>query len=287
MSSHCDLRQLLKPNDHIILDRGFRDAIDTLQNKYQLITHMPTCKAPNQKQLTTERANTSRLTTKVRYMVEVVNGKLSTLFRSNSKIHRNVTLTHALDDYRIAGAIINKFYTLHTPNANDINIATSMKNKLTSVNRLDTILANHHIDRARKNFQKMTASSIPDFPHYTLDHIANNITFGPYSIKQAQGYIKENFKTADTSIIEVYQDNNNVLGDNTTLLRAKVQSRHKNSKQYFTYITYDTTPTINNDTGSIQDWICTCHSGKRTMGPCAHATSVISFLSHDRYCKHM
>ena len=35
--------------------------------------------------------------------------------------------------------------------------------------------------------------------------------------------------------------------------------------------------------GTVNDWICTCHSGKRTMGPCAHATSVILYLSNERY----
>jgi hypothetical protein len=48
------------------------------------------------------------------------------------------------------------------------------------------------------------------------------------------------------------------------------------------YITYD--KTIKNHT-AIKDTICTCNIGKRTVGTCAHATSVILYLSNTRYAK--
>ena len=217
LSLNKDLRTLLRPNDHIILDRGFRDAIDTLKNKYHLTTHMPVCKSPRQKQLNTLQANESRLTTKTRYMVEIINGKLTNPFRANGKVHRNIELSHSLDDYRIAGALVNRFFTLHTPNTNDVNIATLMKTRLTTVNRLENLLSTYNIDKTRKDFQKMTASSIPDFPRFTIDHIANNITFGPYTIKQAQGYIKENFNNPENSIIELYKDQAHIFGSDTLL----------------------------------------------------------------------
>ena len=82
--------------------------------------------------------------------------------------------------------------------------------------------------------------------------------------------------------IEIYKDNNKIFDDNTVLLRARIQSRHVNSKKYFTYITYD--KTIKNHS-SIKDTICTCYTGKRTVGTCAHATSVILYLSNWRYTK--
>jgi hypothetical protein len=112
LKSNKELRQLIKPNDHVILDRGFRNIISTLQNKYKLITHMPTCKSPKQNQLTTAEANESRLTTKCRFVVETINGKLKKTFRANGMIHRNVTLQHSLDDFRIAAAITNNFFII-------------------------------------------------------------------------------------------------------------------------------------------------------------------------------
>lgn len=67
-----------------------------------------------------------------------------------------------------------------------------------------------------------------------------------------------------------------------TLLKAKIQSRHISSKKYVTYITYSKSSS-NNNNGTVNNWICTCHIGKRTVGPCAHATSVILYLSNERY----
>ena len=46
------------------------------------------------------------------------------------------------------------------------------------------------------------------------------------------------------------------------------------------YITYDKSI---NDYSSIKDTICTCNAGRRTMCACAHATSIILYLSNTRY----
>ena len=50
----------------------------------------------------------------------------------------------------------------------------------------------------------MTSSSVPDFPKLTINDIMENITFGSYQVEQAQSYIKENFKSLDNSLIELY-----------------------------------------------------------------------------------
>jgi hypothetical protein len=44
LKSNDNLKNLLKPNDLVILDRGFRDIIKKLEKDYKLITKMPTCK---------------------------------------------------------------------------------------------------------------------------------------------------------------------------------------------------------------------------------------------------
>ena len=38
-----ELKNLVKPKDFLILDRGFRDCIDDLKQKYHLIPKMPAC----------------------------------------------------------------------------------------------------------------------------------------------------------------------------------------------------------------------------------------------------
>ncbi len=43
MNNDKSLINILRPNDLAILDRGFRDVVDLLNRKYQLLTKMPTC----------------------------------------------------------------------------------------------------------------------------------------------------------------------------------------------------------------------------------------------------
>ena len=44
LDSNKELKALIKPNDLLILDRGFRDACGELKNTYHLIPKMPACK---------------------------------------------------------------------------------------------------------------------------------------------------------------------------------------------------------------------------------------------------
>ena len=66
----------------MIVDRGFRDAIQILKDKYKINTMMPNLLPKNQKQFTTEEANSSRLCTKMRWVIESVNGLLKECFRA-------------------------------------------------------------------------------------------------------------------------------------------------------------------------------------------------------------
>jgi hypothetical protein len=165
MESDKELRNLLKPGDHILVDRGFRDAVDKLQTTYRLQTHMPSCLSPRQKQLTTQQANQSRFVTKCRWPVEVVNGLLKTLFRSHDKVVQNVMLNHALDDFRIAGALINRFHRRLLSDEDDgLEIAEEMKRKLNTPNELETVVETLRLDRKRADFKKLDGKSITDFP---------------------------------------------------------------------------------------------------------------------------
>ena len=68
------LRKFLKEGDIFILDRGFRDIKDELeQNNFRVL--MPALKG-KRKQLITEESNNSRFVTKLRWAVESVHGVL-------------------------------------------------------------------------------------------------------------------------------------------------------------------------------------------------------------------
>jgi hypothetical protein len=70
---------------------------------------MPNCFPAGQKQFTKQEANESRLCTKIRWIVEGVNGLIKARFRVFDNRVENYSLVHFLADLRIAGAHINKF----------------------------------------------------------------------------------------------------------------------------------------------------------------------------------
>jgi hypothetical protein len=89
----------LQPNDNIILDRGFRDCIDELKKTYKLIPRMPT---------RTDGQLTFLLVTKVRCVVEVINGIFDQSFPASKKI-RNTMIPHIMTDFKIAAGFLILF----------------------------------------------------------------------------------------------------------------------------------------------------------------------------------
>lgn len=78
-------------NDVFVVDRGFRDAIDFLGEagfRVKLPCYLP----KGAKQHSTEEANMSRLITKVRWVVESVNGRIKQWIMLNKVIPN--TLIH-------------------------------------------------------------------------------------------------------------------------------------------------------------------------------------------------
>jgi hypothetical protein len=67
------LKTWLQPNDILLVDRGYRDSLPFL-NSIGIKTKMPSYLPRGEKQHSDEEANTSRLVTKTRWIVEARNG---------------------------------------------------------------------------------------------------------------------------------------------------------------------------------------------------------------------
>ena len=83
--------------DLIILDRGFRDCIKNLNKEYGIKCHMPT--------FSNDEANNTRFVTKLRWVVEAVNGAFKNSFQAldfirNSMLNpsQSTTTTDTHDD---------------------------------------------------------------------------------------------------------------------------------------------------------------------------------------------
>ena len=134
---------------------------------------MPYCF--NEKQLTTLQANFTRLVTKIRWAIEVVNELFKNEFKAIEKC-RNTMLNHIFKDYRIAASLINCFFSRLVSDKEDgKEIAKIMKDKLYNKNDLESYL-NKNNDS--KKLSLIDGSLVNDFPKVNLDDIRKYITLG-------------------------------------------------------------------------------------------------------------
>jgi hypothetical protein len=268
------LRAWLLPGDIFVLDRGYLDVKDYLENQGFKVA-MPAFLPKKQKQLSASEANRSRIVTRVRFTVEIVNRRWRE-WRFFSNVIHNKNYAHLNNFTFIVCALMNAYRKpIVTDNENSLNIARKMKTTHDSreMNKLKG-----HIDTltvSKKSFENIdNPNSLQDFPRIDdIKDIESHITLGPYQINQAKSYIAEHLKEGGQYEIGIHKHSQG-------LLRAKIQSRHTSSKQYHTWIRYD--PDGIGAT-AVLEWYCSCKAGARTVGCCAHVASVVCYLSHFRY----
>lgn len=258
---------LFEKNDVFIVDRGFRDAKTFLERKGFKV-RMPELKPKSQNQLTTDQANKSRFVTKIRYMVEIVNGKLKQ-FRSLDRVRQNSTLNSLEADFKIAASLINEFFKPPNTDSDETFIAQLMKSRLNKENTLQKLVEEMNLNRKTAEFQKISTNQLDDFPKLEMCDL-KYITLGSYQLKQALGYYAEMIGKQGDFIIEKHK---NING----LIRSKLQSRHCNRETYQTYIQYEP-----NSDGreSIIGYTCGCKNGLRTVGMCSHVATIIWYLGY-------
>lgn len=182
-------------------------------------------------------------------------------------------LNHIMDDFRIAGALINLFFSQRVADKYDsIEIARMMKQKLNSKNNLEKYLNIHH-SQSQKIFKDITEVNNLNFPQLKIDIIRKYVTLGSYQLKQCYGYLSEHFKKNGRFKFKI--DVQEVTENNCKIISSEIHSRHSNSVKYKVFVKF--VPN-SNDYRSLE-WICSCKSGKRTVGCCTHVASVIYYLA--------
>lgn len=101
-----NIAQFFEPGDIFLIDRGFRDSIDFLQNR-GYVCKMPPFLKNGQKHFNTTEANEARLITKSRCIVESRNGHFQTIFHFFRHVVPFAHILNLQDYYLIAGAIIS------------------------------------------------------------------------------------------------------------------------------------------------------------------------------------
>ncbi|CAF1079292.1 unnamed protein product, partial [Brachionus calyciflorus] len=273
-----ELKQLIQPGDILLLDRGFRDCKDILEKEYKLQTKMPSFLSKKEKQFSTLDANRTRLVTKSRWVVEALNAFLRRSFKALSEV-KNKSLPHILTDYKIAGAMENRFYRrLFSDNDNNFEIVTNMKKKVSCANELEVFVRDNKFHK-KSLFVRLESYDQDDFPKIDEAILKNQITLGTYQLIQGKSYLAEHLNNGK---YEIRVNKENDLISNSKILYANIQSRHSKAIKYKVFVKF--VPNIN-EVNAIEGWYCTCKSGMRTVGCCSHiAKSSESENEDDEAC---
>jgi hypothetical protein len=101
------------------------------------------------------------------------------------------------------------------------------------------------------------------------------LTHGSYQLKQSLSYVSQHFSGAKKSnFIEICREE-------PDLIRARIISRHRSQVKYLCYVRFISNEVNNKD--CITGYVCRCMSGMRTVGMCAHITSIIYWFCYGRY----
>lgn len=102
---------VLEKNDILLLDRGFRDCVSHFEAK-DLDVKMPALlqRSKNKTQLSTAEANKTRLVTALRFIVEVRNGHMKTVFKIFNTVWNSLALPHLMADFHICASLLNFYH---------------------------------------------------------------------------------------------------------------------------------------------------------------------------------
>lgn len=137
-----------------------------------------------------------------------------------------------------------------------------------------------NLRRRRAVWRPLRGSQIP-FPRLSLDNL-RDLTYGTYQVKLAPSYVQDKIQHEDDEEFQLDE-----LTDEVGLLRVLVYSRFRNHTKYEIFVAFTLEPeeniNENPENEIIESYYCTCKSGARTLGSCAHVASVLWYLGYARH----
>lgn len=287
--THEEIMTVMKESDILLLDRGFRDCIDFLREK-GLDPRMPEFvhKADRSGQLTTKKANVSRLVTACRFVVESRNGDIKMIWPIFAQTWNSYDLKHMMTDYRIGAALINRFFQKIESNRYDApELATAMLSKMGDKNEFSDITSSFRFQKEVRLFEEIDEKTY-NFPLLTKDDL-KKISLGSYQIDQIAPYCSEvigqNGKFAvfvsPENILRSYFggiiEHHNII--EPVVFLTVFASRFRKRVRYNVYILVDVAKAGHE---SICGYSCECRHGLRTVGCCSHIMGLIGYMGYFR-----
>ncbi|RLU25196.1 hypothetical protein DMN91_003288 [Ooceraea biroi] len=182
------LCKLLKENDIMVLDRGFRDVKAELELK-KIRVLMPALKG-KRKQLTTKESNESRYVTKIRWAVEAVHGILKQKYQLLDHKLDNKMLPKIGTYFRIASFINNQFGKRLQ---SDAEFSSEIIEKMRVSKDIENTLAAEAEEKGwlrKKLVFQSISSDMSNFPEMTIKDLTILFT-ETYQLSQAVSYLAE------------------------------------------------------------------------------------------------
>lgn len=276
----------VSPEDIIIVDRGFRDAVVPLQNQ-GFVVEIPGS-TPANKQLTTAQANKARLITRVRYDVERLNGVVKNVFKIFASVWETYSVPHLMLDFTIACALINKFFNKSLDGENDEAVAQKMLDRAKLENKLTSFVYLKQFKTMIRRKSYALLENLESFPELSLDD-CKEIAFGSYQIEQAKQYAY-NHKIQNNESFRAFVFNKDQIksllekithvSEEPMLIMCVFSSRFMGSKQYKAFVLVDMK---SKGQKAIIEYHCECKVGARTVGSCSHVMTILFYLGYAQF----
>lgn len=285
------IENMFNAGDIMLVDRGFRDCTDFLQNKGLDVKIPEFIQKGQNGQLTTLQANKSRQVTKMRFVIETSNGRMKSKWHLFGKIIPSILTPHLMADYKIGAALLNAFAKpIICDKVDYLDIGSRMLNLIDTKNLLQPIIKSHSFQRTKKRYFHEIDQNNLVFPQLNEKDL-KNLSLGTYSIKQAVSYVADHVKAHGKFEIFAYDDEQTRVRfrqlcatenfQNPTLLLAQLKSRFRGRQTHDVYVLYDAV--VAEQPNVRMFYMCECQHGLRTVGCCSHVMAVVWYFGYGRY----
>ena len=212
-----DITNWFEEDDVLVVDRGFRDAVDIFKD-FGINAQMPHFLNKFEKQHTTKEANRFRLVTKVRCVVESDNGRIKK-WKALSNTLPNNPIPYVGDYFRIVCSLCNAFrLPFVTSTDSEEVIARRLMALAKCANKLQDKVMKSGWDKKRVIWKKINDTKLDNFQELTEDEL-RDLTMGVYQLQQAKTYTDEHFYENGLYEIMAHKEEDDVL-------IAQIRSRH-------------------------------------------------------------
>ena len=156
-----------------------------------------------------------------------------------------------------------------------VELARNMIRQRNNVNVVQARVEVDNLNLRGGDWQRLH-NQLPEFPRFDIEYL-QNITIGIYQVNLSPSYIQDKLQRDDDDELQVdtlFQENNFIC--------LRVYSRFRNRIRHQVFISY-VEDEIEGEEGPINGYYCTCQSGERTLGMCAHVASILWYLGYARH----